>query len=255
MSENTKQETDIADNVETKPVGGETAEPEAASSEPEASKESEIIEPESIPPEPEIAKGSETEAGEEIVGKSETPVTLDAEEYRKLKAQTDKAKEYLEGLQRERADFINYKKRAAQERSEAIEKAKADLLASLVPALDNFDMAMDAIENAGQSSVDSLKKGVCMVFKHLNDAILESGMEEINAAVGQMFNPHLHEAVEERENSEVPKGQVIEQIRKGYKLKDRLIRPARVVVAKAKAALLADEVGNKSSAEESSAEN
>lgn len=230
MSEDTKQETDIADNIEMKPVGGET------------------IEPKSIPSEPEIAKGSKTEVGEEIGEKSEPPVTLDAEEHRKLKEQADKAKEYRDGWQRERASFENYKKRMARERSEAIEKAKAELLEPLIPALDNFDMAMDAIENAGPDSADSLKQGVDMVFKQLKKAILESGMEEINA-VGQKFDPAWHEAVEQRESREVPEGHVIEQTRKGYKLKDRLIRPANVIVAKAAAVDSADSVANNASAE------
>lgn len=209
---------------------------------------SETIEPKSIPSEPDIAKGSETEAGEEIGGKLAPPVTLDAEEYRKLKEQTDKAKEYRDGWQRERASFENYKKRMARERSEAIEKAKAELLEPLIPALDNFYMAMDAIESAGPDSADSLKQGVDMVFKQLKKAILESGMEEINA-VGQKFDPAWHEAVEQRESREVPEGHVIEQTRKGYKLKDRLIRPANVVVAKAKAVDSADGVANNASAE------
>lgn len=253
MSENTKQETDIADNVETKPVGGETAEPEAASSDPESSKESETIELESIPPEPEIAKESETEAGEESGEKSET-FTLNAEAYREMEAKIVEAKEkaaiHWDRLLRCQADFDNFKKRAARERSEDIEKAKADLLASLVPALDNFDMAMAYIDNAGQGSVDSLKQGVNMVFKQLKDAIRESGMEEINAT-GQKFNYDWHEAVEYRESNEVPEGHVIEQTRKGYKLKDRLIRPANVVVAKPKAVDSADGVANNTSAEAS----
>lgn len=231
MSEDTKQETDIVDNIEAEPVGGgKDAEPEAAFSEPEAAKE------------------SETEAGEEIDGKSETTAALDAEEHRKMKEQADKAEEYWDRLLRLQAEFDNFKKRAARERSQDIKYANQALLESLIPALDNIDMAMAAIENAGQGSVDSLKKGVFMVFKQLKEAIRESGMEEINA-VGQMFNYKWHEAVEQRANSEVSEGQVIEQIRKGYKLKDRLIRPAKVIVAKPAAVDSTDGADNQTSAE------
>ena len=208
----------------------------------------ESAEPESVPSKPEIAKESKTEAGEEIDGKSETTVVLDAEEYRKMKEQADKAKEHWDQWLRCLADFDNFKKGAARERSEAVEKAKVELLKSLIPALDNFDMAMAYIENAGQGSVDSLKQGVNMVFKQLKSAIRELGMEEIHA-VGQMFNHDWHEAVEQRESNEVPEGHVIEQTRKGYKLKDRLIRAANVVVAKPKVVDSADSVANKTSAE------
>lgn len=192
-----------------------------------------------------------TDSSRKIDGKSETTVVLDAEEHRKMKEQSAKAKEYLDGLQRERAAFENYKKRAAEERDEKIKYANEALLRSLVPALDNFDMAMAYIENAGPGSVDSLKKGVLMVFKQLKKAILESGMEEINTAVGQKFNPAWHEAVEYRESNEVPEGHVIEQTRKGYKLKDRSIRAANVVVARPKAVDSAGGVADNTSAEAS----
>lgn len=211
------------------------------------------VESETVLSDPEAAKETETEAGGEIDGKSET-APLDAEEeYRKMKEQAAKAKEYQEGWQRERASFDNFRKRMAREQDEKIKNANAALLESLVPTLDNFDMAMAAIENAGPGSVDSLKKGVLMVFKQLKDAILESGMEEINAAVGQKFNPDWNEAVKHRESNEVPEEHVIEQIRKGYKFKDRLIRPAEVVVATPKAVNSTNAAGNQISAEEASA--
>lgn len=233
MSEDTtKQETE--DNIDAKPVGG-----------------SEAAEPEAIPSEPEIAKETETEAGGENDGKSEATVTLDAEKHRKMKEQADKAAEYWDRLLRLQAEFDNFKKRTARERSQAIKYANEALLESLIPALDNFDMAMVVIENAGSNPVDSLKQGVNMVFKQLKDAVQESGMEEINAAVGQKFNYDWHEAVEYRESKEVPEEHVIEQIRKGYKLKDRLIRPAKVIVAKPEAVDSAGDVANKTSAEAS----
>lgn len=219
-----------AQSDQANPVGDATAEPEA------------------VPSKPEVAKESKTEAGGEIDGKSETAGTLDAAEYRKMKEQSDKAKEYWDRLLRLQAEFDNFKKRMARERSQAIKYANEALLESLIPALDNIDMARTAIENAGPGSVDSLKKGVDMVFKQLKKAILESGMEEVNA-VGQKFNTAWHEAVDYRESNEVPEGHVIEQTRKGYKLKDRLIRAANVVVAKPMVVDSADGTDNKTSAE------
>lgn len=232
MSEDTKQETE--DNMEVKPVGG-----------------GKDTEPQAVPSEPEAAKETEAKDGKEIDEKSET-APLSAEVYREMEAKVEKAEskaaEHWDRLLRCRADFDNFKKRTARERIQDIKYANEALLESLVPALDNLDMAMAAMNNAGPSSVDSLKQGVHMVFKQLKDAIQELGMEEINAA-GQMFNPAWHEAVEQRESGEVPEGQVIEQIRKGYKLKDRLIRPAKVIVAKPAAVDSADSTASNTAAE------
>jgi molecular chaperone GrpE len=96
--------------------------------------------------------------------------------------------------------------------------------------LDTFEMAMQA---AAQPTVnlETLKAGVSMIQGQLRNAVGEYGVEEINA-VGQPFDPLVHEAVSEQETDEVPAGQVVAQSRKGYRVKDRLLRPASVVVAR-----------------------
>jgi len=152
-----------------------------------------------------------------------------------LKARAAKADEHWDRLLRVTADLENYKKRAARERQDAIKFASESLLARLIPALDNFDMALAAANNAEGSSMDSLKTGITMVYNQLKAALQEAGLEEIDAA-NQLFDPKLHEAVSQQESAEVPEGHVLQQLRKGYKLRDRLLRPASVVVARKPAA-------------------
>lgn len=158
------------------------------------------------------------------------PSALTPEQLEELKAKAAKADEHWSRLLREAADFENYKKRATRERQDAIRYANENLLQKLIPIIDNFDMAMAATAGDG-GSADSIQKGVKMIHSQLKAALIESGLEEIDAN-HKPFDPNFHEAVSQKETSEVPEGQVVQQIRKGYKYRDRLIRPATVVVAK-----------------------
>src|SRR5439155_22187284 len=135
------------------------------------------------------------------------------------------ADEQCDQLLRLAADLDNFRKRAARERQEAIKFANESLLARLIPALDNFDMALAAAGNAEGNALESLKTGITMVYQQLRGALAEAGLEEIDAT-GQPFNPNLHEAISQQESAEAPEGQVLQQLRKGYKLRDRLLRPA-----------------------------
>ena len=153
------------------------------------------------------------------------------DQIEELKAKAAKADEHWDRLVRTTADLENFKKRAARERQEAIRFANAALLEKLIPALDNFDMALVAANNAEGNPVESLKTGIAMIQGQLRNALAEAGLEEIDAA-NQPFDPNLHEAVSQEESTEAPEGHVLRQLRKGYKLRDRLIRPAGVVVAR-----------------------
>src|SRR5262249_40965517 len=106
---------------------------------------------------------------------------------------------------------------------------------SLVPVLDNLDMALSAVANAPEPSAKSLQTGVAMIGQQLRNALSEAGLEEIDAT-GQAFDPNFHEAVSQQESADVPEGHVLQQLRKGYNLRDRLLRPASVIVAKKPAA-------------------
>jgi len=158
------------------------------------------------------------------------PEPLSPELLEDLKTRAAKADEHWERLLRTTADLENYKKRALRDREEAVKFANESLIKKLVPVLDNFDMALAAGQNQA-ASAQSLQAGVAMIYQQLRSALLESGVEEVDAS-GKAFDPNLHEAVSQQESSEVPEGRVLQQLRKGYKLRDRLLRPATVIVAR-----------------------
>ena len=148
-----------------------------------------------------------------------------------LKAEAAKGREHWDRLVRTTADFENFKKRAARERQDAVKFANESLMSGLLPILDNFEAAMAATAAAPDDAVQSLQAGVAMIHQQLKKTLSEAGLEEINAT-NQVFDPNFHEAVSQRESNEVPEGHVVQQLRKGYKLRDRLLRPAGVIVAK-----------------------
>ena len=159
------------------------------------------------------------------------PGVLSPEEIEALRAQAGKAKEHWDQLLRATADLDNFKKRAIRERQEAIKFANESLMEKLIPVLDNLDMALTAAQAAGSNAAQSLQTGVAMVHQQLKSVLTEAGLEEIDASK-KPFDPNWHEAVSQQETTEVPEGHVVQQLRKGYKLRERLVRPATVVVAK-----------------------
>jgi molecular chaperone GrpE len=166
---------------------------------------------------------------------------LSPEQIEDLKTRAAKADENWDRLLRTTADFDNFKKRAAREKIDSAHYASASLIQKLLPVLDNFEMALAAAQTATSSrkagapaddgKLASLQSGVQMVQQQLKNALIETGLEEIEAA-GKPFDPNFHEAVSEQESADVPEGTVLQQLRKGYKMKERLLRPATVIVAK-----------------------
>jgi molecular chaperone GrpE len=156
--------------------------------------------------------------------------TLTPAQFEELKSRAAKADENWQRLLRSTADFDNYKKRAQREREEAIKFANESLIKKLVTVLDNFEMALAATGQKHAGTAESLQTGVSMIQQQLKNVLAESGLEELDAA-GKTFDPNLHEAVSQQESADVPEGQVLQQLRKGYKLRDRLIRPATVIVS------------------------
>jgi molecular chaperone GrpE len=128
---------------------------------------------------------------------------------------------------RSQADFENYKKRAAREKEDAVKYANSSLLQRLVSILDNFELGLAAAKTESQHS--PIYSGMVLVQKQLNDLLEENGLQAIEAE-DKKFDPNLHEAIA-HEPSETPEGTVIRQARRGYRFKDRLLRPARVVVS------------------------
>src|SRR5438552_8203122 len=128
---------------------------------------------------------------------------------------------------RSQADFENYKKRCAREKDEAIKYANSSLLERLIPIVDNFELGLLAARGEGEQS--PIYSGMTLVLKQLNDFLTENGLQPIEAE-GKKFDPNLHEAIA-HEPSEFPEETVIRQTRRGYRFKDRLLRPARVIVS------------------------
>ena len=128
---------------------------------------------------------------------------------------------------RSQADFENYKKRAAREKEDAIKYANSTLLQRLVSILDNFELGLAAAK--GEREESPIYSGMVLVQKQLNHLLEENGLQSIEAE-GKKFDPNLHEAIG-HEPSDSPEGAVIRQARRGYRFKDRLLRPARVVVS------------------------
>ncbi len=163
------------------------------------------------------------------------PATLTPEQLDELKERAAKADENWDRLLRTTADFENFKKRAAREKQDAITYANEALLQKLVPVLESLDMALSAAQAAQAGAGQSLVAGVNMIGQQLKSVLAEAGLEEVDAQ-GKTFDPNLHEAISQKETTEVPEGQVVQQVRKGYRFRGRLLRPAGVVVAKLPAA-------------------
>jgi molecular chaperone GrpE len=129
---------------------------------------------------------------------------------------------------RSQADFENYKKRCAREKEEAIKYANSSLLERLVTIVDNFELGLLAAREESERS--PIYSGMNLVLKQLKDFLAENGLQPIEA-VGQKFDPNLHEAIAHEPSEEFPEGTVIRQTRRGYRFKDRLLRPSSVVVS------------------------
>ena len=157
-----------------------------------------------------------------------------------LAEQTELANGYLGQLQRVQADFENYQKRVDIEKGQIADLANANLLAGLLETLDNFERALDSMDNVPEEHI----QGVKMVYKSMMDYLQSQELQKIKAQ-GCQFNPNLHEAIMQEE-SEQEDGTVLEEFACGYALKGKIIRPSKVKVAKQiAAASQTDEENNK----------
>ena len=143
------------------------------------------------------------------------------EERARTKEEHDR---YLRAL----ADFSNYRRRHQEEYAQAMQFASQELILKILPAIDNFERALQAAEQI--ESFESLVEGVKLTLRQLKDIIEKEGVRPIEA-VGQQFDPMMHEAVMRVETDEYPENTVVEEVETGYVLGDRVIRPARVKVA------------------------
>ena len=134
---------------------------------------------------------------------------------------------------RTQADFENYKKRCAREKEEAIKYANSSLLERLIAIVDNFELGLEAARGEGEKS--PIFAGMSMVLKQLTDFLADNGLQAMDAT-NQKFDPNLHEAIAHESSEKIPEGIVIRQTRRGYRMKDRLLRPSSVVVSSGAAA-------------------
>ena len=147
-----------------------------------------------------------------------------------LKAKEEEAKNNYERFLRQSADLDNFKKRASRDREDAIRFANEALVKELLPVVDNLERAVAHAKGGGNG--ESVVEGVEMILKGLFDALAKHGVVQI-AAVGQPFNPQLHEAMAQVESPGHEPNTVLAEHQKGYLLKDRLLRPSLVTVVKA----------------------
>ena len=139
-----------------------------------------------------------------------------------------KTEDYYGQLQRLRADFDNYRKRTQKEKVDLIKYASERLVGELLPVLDNFDRAVSAAKV--NPDFTSFSQGVEMILRQMQTALSKEGLKAMEA-VGQPFDPNLHEAVLRVNSAEYPENTVIEELQRGYYLKEKLLRPCMVKVS------------------------
>ena len=163
---------------------------------------------------------------------SPTKLLADIDQLRsELQATTAKADEYLAGLQRERAEFSNYRRRTSEEREAMLGLAGEDLIRKVLAIADDFDLAIDnrPLELAGSSWVE----GVTAIDRKLRALLDSEGVRPVEAEPGKPFDPREHEAIVNVPGTGRAEGEIVDVIRRGYKLRDRVLRPALVAVAAA----------------------
>jgi molecular chaperone GrpE len=175
-------------------------------------------------------RSSNTTASAPKTSPAAQPTQTEPGDDEKLQADLDRFRDLA---LRSQADFENYKKRAAREKEEAVKYANNALLERLLPIVDNFELGLEAARNEGENS--PVFSGMSMVHRQLMDFLAEHGVQPIEAT-GQKFDPNLHEAITHEPSKEFPEGVVIRQTRRGYRMKDRLLRPSSVAVASGKIA-------------------
>jgi molecular chaperone GrpE len=180
------------------------------------------LDPEQLDTEHELPASDDTEEIPIRTTQSAETGPRDAE-LLKLKAERDNLVDRLARLQ---AEFENARKRAAREQQDFREYAVADAIKPLLPVLDSFERALQSAPEKSE-----FRGGVELIYKQLQDALAKLGVQPI-AAKGEQFDPHIHEAIEMVDTDKANDHEVLEELQRGYKLKDRLLRPAMVKVAR-----------------------
>ena len=172
---------------------------------------------------PEHQEGSESEPEFEAPS---TDTTTGDEATRALIEERDELRDLL---LRKQAEFENFRKRTERERAEFVQFALADCLREILNVLDSFELALRDIASEDQQGL-AVHRGYELIYKQLVESLQRFGLEGIEAA-GKDFDPHVHQGVSTQPSSDVPEGTVLQELRKGYLLKGKLLRPTMVTVA------------------------
>ena len=175
-----------------------------------------------------------TRADERIAEIDVSPTKLLADiEALKAELETTKAKsdEYLAGLQRERAEFTNFRRRTTEEREQMLGLAGEDLIRKVLAIADDFDLAID--NRPAELAENSWVEGVAAIDRKLRALLESEGVNPVEAEPGTAFDPRQHEAIVNVPGTGRPEGAIVDVIRRGYRLRDRVLRPALVAVAAA----------------------
>lgn len=177
---------------------------------------------------------SEDSSEQESESEVQPMVALSIDEYDGLQKQIDQLQsqvdEYLDGLQRERANFTNYKKRIDQESVNTYNNALSDLVKNFLYISDDLERALNNRPAVNESA--SWINGIELIHQKLSSSLKTHGLERMKASPGDEFDPKQHEAVTHEDNPDYENGQIIEVLQPGYQINERIIRPALVRVAK-----------------------
>ncbi len=174
----------------------------------------------------ELTAGDGNESSSNASGSAGTPAgdgALSEADLQKLKAERDSL---LDRLARAQAEFENARRRAAREQQDFRDFASMEVIKSLLPVIDSFERALQSKSDAAE-----FRSGVELIYKQLQDVLAKLGVRPITAK-GEQFDPHVHEAIEMVETQDAADHEVLEEWQRGYKYKDRLVRPAMVKVAR-----------------------
>ncbi|MGA9191390.1 MAG: nucleotide exchange factor GrpE [Anaerolineales bacterium] len=185
-------------------------------------------------PQDELPVEAEASEAEEVDvmpddGAAETSEEVDETPEAEIERLTKLNEEYLDGWQRARADFVNYKKRIEREQREAYRRAAGDILTRYLGIVDDLERALKDRPTEGDPG--NWADGVELIYRKLRSVLEAEGVEIIDA-LGQPFDPNLHEAISHEDSDEQPAGYVIDVVQQGYRMGDQVLRPALVRVAK-----------------------
>jgi molecular chaperone GrpE len=181
-----------------------------------------------MPSQPENKTRAEQRADEIDISPTRLLADIEALQNEVVAARAQ-ADEYLTALQRERAEFLNFKRRTEEERQRALGLAAEDLIRKVLMLADDFDLAIE--QRPDSIAADPWFEGVAAIDRKLRSLLESEGVSAIAAEPGRRFDPREHDAIANVPGSGRAEGEIVEQIRRGYRLRDRVIRPALVAVA------------------------